>query len=213
MDPVEQQTIDAFHHLFYYGSPDEEQVLLRTYWMNVPCVKCPLDLWVIQEILCEIRPDLVIETGTLFGGSALFMAHVLDVLGKGRIVTIDIRDFVRPQHPRIQYVTGSSIDPELIHSLFGRRPAETRLVLLDSDHDKEHVLRELRLFAPYVSVGSYLIVEDTNINGHPIFPDFGPGAYEAIEEFLGENTGFTVDLSREKFKLTFNPHGFLRRVR
>ena len=129
------------------------------------------------------------------------------------MITIDVQVAAGPYHPRIAYITGSSGDGRLIESVLGSRPTETRLVILDSDHATHHVLQELRLLAPYVSVGSYLIVEDTNVNGHPAWPEFGSGPYEAVEEFLQANSNFAVDSSREKFLMTFNPRGFLKRLR
>ena|SRR5689334_4975503 len=209
----ENTIIDEFHNLYYNGREGGGYIFARTYWMNVLCCKCPLDLWIYQEIIAELRPDLIIETGTLMGGSALYMAHLLDITGKGEIITIDIQARTpRPDHPRIKYVTGSSTDAGLIQSLLADRPDETRLVILDSDHSKAHVLNELHLLSPYVSLGSYLIVEDTNLNGHPAFPSFGEGPYEAVEEFLSTRTDFAVDRSREKFLLTFNPKGYLKRI-
>jgi cephalosporin hydroxylase len=181
--------------------------------MNVPCLKCPLDLWIYQEILVDIEPDLILETGTHMGGSTLFMAHVLDAIGKGQIITIDVRDDLpRPTHPRIRYVTGSSADPELVDELFACRSDETRLIVLDSDHSKRHVLAELNLLAKHASVGSYVIVEDTNVNGHPALEGFGPGPWEAVAEFLENNDEFVADEAREKFLLTFNPRGYLKRI-
>ena len=213
MTSREQAIIDQFHDLYYNGPEGEENIYLRTYWMGVPCQKCPLDLWVYQEIIAEIRPDLIIETGTYMGGSALFMAHLLDIIGKGEIITIDISDTLpRPPHSRIKYVKGSSADADLIKSTLGDRPNETCLAVLDSDHSKRHVLAELHLLAPYVSLGSYVIVEDTNINGHPTYPTFGEGPLEAAEEFLKINSNFIADESREKFLMTFNPRGFLKRA-
>jgi cephalosporin hydroxylase len=212
-DSEASQIINAFHNLFYNGLPGEGHLFQRTQWMGVPCLKCPLDLWVYQEILHEIRPDLVVETGTHLGGSALFMAHILDLLGKGEIFTIDINAAVRPPHPRIRYVLGSSADEALVGDLFRDRPCEVRMVVLDSDHAEAHVSRELELLSPWVSVGSYLIVEDTNINGHPTYPAFGPGPFEAVATFLEKHPDFVVDLSREKFLMTFNPRGFLKRIR
>ncbi len=86
------------------------------------------------------------------------------------------------------------------------------MVILDSDHSQAHVARELEILAPYVTPDSYLIVEDTNINGHPTYPSFGPGPFEALERFIADHPEFVVDSSREKFLLTFNPKGFLRRL-
>ena len=214
MTPAEKAAIEAFHRLYFDGPAGEGRVHHRTRWMGVETLKCPLDLWVYQEILFDVRPDLVVETGTHKGGSALFLAGMLDLLGKGEVATIDVRtDPARPAHPRIRYVAGSSADPQVVASVFsGRRSGEVCLVILDSDHSRDHVARELTAFAPRVSVGSYLIVEDTNVNGHPVLPDFGPGPYEAVGEFLASHPEFEADASREKFLMTFNPRGFLKRI-
>jgi len=182
--------------------------------MNVPCQKCPLDMWMYQEILAEVRPQLVVETGTYLGGSALFIAQMFDLLGQGEVITIDINSYAeRPAHPRITYVQGSSSDAALITRLLADRPDEVRMVVLDSDHSESHVREELALLAPYVTVGSYLIVEDTNVNGHPTLPEFGPGPYEAVTAFVAEHQEFVIDETRERFLMTFNPRGYLRRVR
>ena len=214
MTPEEKSIVDAFHLLYYDGPRGAGRVHHRTSWMGTPCLKCPMDLWAYQEILAEVRPDFVVETGTHLGGSALFFAHMLDLLGRGEVVTVDILERPdRPRHPRIRYVTGSSGDESLVGVLFADRPpAETRLVILDSDHSQAHVAKELALFAPHVSVGSYLIVEDTNVNGRPVLPDYGPGPSEAVAEFLATNRNFEADVSREKFLMTFNPGGYLKRV-
>jgi cephalosporin hydroxylase len=87
------------------------------------------------------------------------------------------------------------------------------MVILDSDHSKSHVLAELRAYSPFVSVGNYLVVEDTNVNGHPAYPGFGEGPWEAVNEFLSGQDAFEVDRTREKFFLTFNPGGYLKRVK
>jgi cephalosporin hydroxylase len=162
----------------------------------------------------ELRPDLVIETGTRHGGSALFLASCLDLVGNGRVITIDVKVAPdRPEHPRVTYVEGSSTSPEVVDSM-RREAAEaaTVMVVLDSNHRRNHVLAELRAYSPLVTPASYLIVEDSNLNGHPVRPDWGPGPHEAIEVFLKEQPGFVRDAAREKFYLTFNPGGYLRRV-
>jgi cephalosporin hydroxylase len=205
------QAIRAFHELYYNS---RETTWKDTRWRGVRAQKCPLDLWVYQEILHEVQPDLVVETGTAEGGSALFLASMLDLLGRGAVVTIDVvhrPDY--PRHPRITYVHGSSTDPVIVADTARRvDPGARVLVILDSDHSKDHVLNEMRAYAPLVSTGSYLIVEDTNINGHPVLPEFGPGPWEAVEEFLETSDQFEVDRSREKLLLTFNPMGYLKRV-
>lgn len=204
--------IDAFHALYYDGPPGAGQIYHRTSWLGVPCLKCPLDLWIYQELLWELKPDVVIETGTHLGGSALFLATVLDAIGHGVVITIDIVAASRPDHPRIRYVQGSSADAALVDAVRDAWPGR-RLVVLDSDHTAAHVTRELALFAPLVDVGSYLIVEDTNVNGHPAHAAFGPGPWEAVDAFLQTTDAFAIDRDREKFLMTFNPRGYLRRVR
>src|SRR6266496_1223457 len=213
LEMQEQKSINRFHDLYYNGLNNEGPIYLRTQWMNVPCFKCPLDMWVYHQIIVETSPDLVIETGTYKGGSALYMAHVMDAIGKGEIITIDIEDHgPKVPHPRIKYVYGSSSDSDLIHSLLDSRPAEKRMVILDSDHSKKHVLAELNLFWSYVNVGGYIIVEDTNVNGHPTLSSHGEGPFEAVQDFLRRNPNFMADRSREMFLMTFNPGGYLKRI-
>lgn len=185
----------------------------NTRWLGVPVQKCPLDLWIYQEIITELRPDLVIETGTADGGSALFLASVCDAVGVGRVLTVDIKESpLREEHERIEYLVGSSVSDEVVaRARAAAADAERVLVILDSDHGKPHVLDELGLYSALVTSGSYIIVEDTNLNGHPVHPGHGPGPMEAVEEFLAGDPGFERDPSREKFMLTFNPKGYLRK--
>jgi cephalosporin hydroxylase len=209
--PDRESTIRQFHEV-YYGAFD--QTWHKTFWMGVPTLKCPLDLFVFQEILYENRPDWVIEAGTYKGGSAFYMATLMDALGSGRVVTIDITDQPgKPRHERITYLLGSSTSPEIVASVRSRIGKKDKvMVVLDSDHSAKHVLDELRLYSPLVTPGQYLVVEDTNVNGHPVMPAFGPGPMEALDTFLGENSGFEIDTTREKFLLTFNPRGYLRKI-
>jgi len=202
-----------FHELYYYARLWE-----TTRWLGVPTYKCPLDMWVYQEILSETRPEVVVECGTAFGGSALFMATVMDQIGVGQVVTVDITAQPNlPRHPRIEYLSGSTADARTLDQVRSRiRPGARTMVILDSLHTRDHVLAELELFWPLVTPGCYLVVEDTNINGHPVQTDFepdrGPGAYEAVEIFLRQDRPFERDPSRERLLLTFNPGGYLRRV-
>ncbi len=205
--------VERFTEVYYEGALFGE-TRADTRWLGVRTDKCPLDLWIYQEVLHELRPDLIIESGTAFGGSALYFASMCDLLDHGRVLTIDVQPQEgRPTHPRIEYYAGSSVAPETVeHARHAAEGAETVLVVLDSDHRKEHVLEELRLYAPLVTPGSYLVVEDTILNGHPVSPEFGPGPMEATEEFVRDNPDFTSDRRREKLYLTFNPKGYLRRA-
>jgi len=203
------RVVDKFHWLFYNSGVWE-----NTYWLGSKCLKCPLDLWVYQEIISDLKPDIIIETGTYKGGSALFLASICDLLGKGITITIDIEKQITPKHERIKYVIGSSTDKQIINEIkYLINNKESIMVILDSDHSKEHVLKELKIYSEFVSVSSYLIVEDTNINGHPVLPNFGSGPMEAVDEFLKNNISFIRDKNKEKYFLSFNPRGFLRRVK
>lgn len=124
MTPQEQAIVHQFHELYYDGPERQGPIQTRTFWRGVECLKCPLDLWIYQEIIHEISPDLIVETGTHMGGSALFLAHMLDIGGKGELVSVDIRPLQgRPSHPRIRYVSGSSADlPSWRHSSRTARP-------------------------------------------------------------------------------------------
>ena len=131
----------------------------------------------------------------------------------GEVVTIDIEEYPnRPTHPRITYLHGSSTDPKIVQQVAERAASVASvLVILDSDHSMAHVRKEMELYAPIVTKGSYLIVEDTNINGNPVLPESGPGPNEAIADYLKSHPEFTIDRSMEKLLMTFNPGGYLRK--
>jgi cephalosporin hydroxylase len=209
---VQRLAARHFHRAYYYAA---HRTVMNTHWLGTTTVKLPLDLWSYQEILTEVGPALVVETGTFRGGTARFLASVLDLLGMGRVMTIDIKPRERlPEHPRIEYLHGSSVTPEVVDRVRAAADAAEGpvLVILDSDHARDHVLAELRAYADLVTPGSYVIVEDTDLNGHPVLPNWGPGPSEAVEAFLAERSDFAPDRDRERFLLTMNPGGFLRRV-
>jgi cephalosporin hydroxylase len=192
----------------------------HTKWMGVTTYKVPNDLWLYQEIIHEIRPDLIIETGTFQGGSALYMACLLETIGNGEIVTIDInRPENPPEHPRLTYILGSSVADEVVADIKARaEKAERVLVILDSSHLTAHVLKEMQIYSNIVTPGSYMIVEDSNVNGHPIIPEYREspgdepgGPMEAIDAFLSESDAFDIDIDRHRYLMTFNPRGYLRK--
>ena len=206
---LDREAVSRAHDVLY-----ESDAWTEATWLGAQALKNPLDLWVYQEIMVETRPELIVETGTYRGGSAFFLASICDLLGLGEIVSIDIEG-VRddyPSHPRITYLgSRSSTDPEVVAHVRGRAAGKRTLVILDSDHSQAHVEAELAAFADLVPVGCYLIVEDSNIG--QIRKDLLPGPLEAIETFLAGTDRFEVDRRREKFLITFNPSGYLRRVR
>ena len=185
-------------------------------WLGTPIAKYPTDLLVYQEMIYQLKPDLILDIGTFKGGSALYYATMFDLMGitSGRVISVDIAlQPGRPQHPRITYLLGSSTSEPILKQIRQSiRSNDKVMVFLDSDYSCQHVLAELRAYGPMVTTGSYLVVEDSNVNGHPVYQSFGPGPMEAIQEFMKGNPGFQIDESRQKFVLTVAPDGFLRKL-
>lgn len=211
---LDPDVIQAFHKL-YFDARAYNLTWRNTHWLGHAILKCPLDLWLYQEILHRIRPAVIVETGTAFGGSALYLASMCDLIGHGKVVSVDLEPRPgRPEHPRVTYLTGSSVAPdtfaEVQMAIAGASPV---MVLLDSDHSEAHVSRELESYHRLVSVGSYLVVEDTNLNGHPVEPEHGPGPWEAVQAFLPRHPEFAHDAEMDKFLLSFNPSSYLKRLR
>jgi cephalosporin hydroxylase len=217
---TDQQTIDDFHRLYY----DKHHCFQKLSFLGVYTVKYPADLMVYAEILWECRPRYVIETGTHAGGSALFLATIMDAITvqdpsyAGEILTVDLYHVDgRKPHPRIRYLKGGSTDAgtaEFMRFTVTEFPCPV-MAILDSDHSARHVTEEIELYAPLVTKGQYLIVEDSNIHGHPVCQEHGEGPYEAVNYFFATNPlskSFQIDKSREKFLVTANPRGYLRRV-
>jgi cephalosporin hydroxylase len=200
----------AFHVLWY-----DSRVWEKLTWMGIPIQKNPFDLFQYQELLFGQRPAVVVETGALYGGSTLFFAQILDGVGAGEVISIDVNprwDFRARDHPRVTTITGSSADAAVVEEVRDRVAGRPVLIVLDSDHSRDHVLRELRLYSRLVQPGGYLIAEDTDVNGHPAAPEHGPGPFEAVEAFLSENEDFESDLSREdRLLFTAAPNGWLCR--
>jgi cephalosporin hydroxylase len=215
---MSDSAIREFHRLYYeHGCHAEygKGLHAQTNYHGISTHKCPLDLWVFQEILHEVRPALVIELGTYLGGTTLFLAHQLELFGEGRVVSVDRRELERPQHHRISYVLGETDHESTVASVRDHVTAcEERpvIVIHDADHRCDQVLADLECYAPFVTAASYLIVEDSNVNGHPVLNGWGAGPFEAIENFCERHPDFAPDPAREKFLLTYNPGGYLKRM-
>jgi cephalosporin hydroxylase len=206
--------MDGVTWAFYLRYAESRVWLEHTPWLGTPVRKCPFDLWIYQEIMFRTQPDVIIETGTLFGGSALYLASICDLLVNGRVISIDIEENeARPSHPRILYLTGSSVAPDIIDRVKAEVADANRvMVILDSDHHDDHVLGELQAYGPLVTEGCYLIVEDT-LAGQFSPERWGAGPSAAIQKFMSSNQSFVTDTSCEKFLMTFNPGGYFKRVR
>lgn len=212
-----KEAIDKFH-CFY----EETKLWEQSKWLGVPMWKLPFDAMVLQEIIFEVRPTYIIETGTGMGGSALFYASLCELLGDGQVITIDKAkryDFNALQNmhqhlvDRITFLIGSSISGWAFEQVRQKAQGHKNIVILDSWHAKMHVLQEMYMYQSLVSVGSYMIVEDSHVNGHPVNWEWGEGPYEAIQEFLSHTDNFVIDTLREKYLMTFNPGGWLKKIK
>ena len=214
MDKKVQDSIDIFH--IYY---EQNRIWEHSSWLGVPIWKLPSDAFVIQELIYKVRPDYIIETGTGKGGSAFFYASILELIGKGMVITIDIESFFNKNDTkgnikyRIIQLRGDSVSHQVLEKVRSFVRGETALVILDSWHISDHVLKELELYSPFVNVGSYLIVEDTHILNPVPWEHSDPGPMAAVKEFLSKRDDFIIDKECEKFGMTFNPSGYLRRIK
>ena len=185
-----------------------------TEWLGKRVGRPPTDLWIYQELISRVRPDVIIETGTGGGGRTLFLASICDLLDHGEVISVDHRDQGRaPDHPRIRYVQGRSFEPEVIQEvrdLVGDRRA---LAVLGTTGRRLRTIREFEAYKPLIPVGSYIVIEDTIVNGHPVWPSFGLGPGEAAKQLVELHRDFVADVTLEKFAITFNTRGFLKRVK
>lgn len=213
IDVIDRELVKQDFHQMYY---DSDVWNGSTKFLGLVVGKNPMDLWMYQEIIFKVKPRVIIETGTNMGGSAAWMMYCqkLSGVGDGMVITIDIEQKVTFKLPEITQIIGMSTHPASIYTCFDiiGKISGPVMVVLDSGHSKENVIAELEEYAKFVTTGSYLIVEDTNVNGNPVLPNYGPGPLEALEEWLPfHNDEFEVDKECEKFMFTFNPGGYLRR--
>lgn len=215
LGPDDSWVVGRFHQIYY-----DRKIWANNRWMGVRALQNPNDVWITQEIITDVKPDYVVEAGTAAGGSAIAWAMFLSQVNpNGRVITIDIEDNTAEARKvpiwkeRVEFFKGSSTDPAIVAEVARRVKGKKVVVLLDSDHSKAHVLNELKAYSDFVPVGSYLIVQDTNVNGHPVLPNYGPGPMEAVLDFLATDNRFEPDRSRERMLFTMHPMGYLKRVR
>jgi cephalosporin hydroxylase len=195
-------------------------------WLGIPIIQLPEDILMIQELIWKIRPEVIIESGVAHGGALVLYASILELLGRGRVIGVDIeiRKYNRlaieahPMARRIQLIEGSSTEPATIAAVQRLvAPGQRTMVMLDSNHTRAHVRDELELYAPMVTPGSYLVVFDEVMpmvadapNGKPEWLEDNP--LEAVRAFLAGHPEFEVDRSYERLATTYCRNGFLRRM-
>jgi cephalosporin hydroxylase len=204
----------------------ERKLMYEPSWLGIPIIQYPGDIVAMQELIWKVRPDIIIETGVAHGGSAIFYASILELIGKGEVIAIDveIRKYNRvaieahPLSKRIKLIEGSSIDPSVIEQVgVEAKKAKTVLVTLDSNHSYEHVLKEMESYGPMVTCESYMVVMD---GAQGQVHDIPSGKKEwrednplrAIETFIAANGNqWEIDNNFTRFGITSNPSGHLRR--
>ena len=204
----------------------EYRVMYEPTWLGRPIIQFPTDILAIQELLWKVQPDVVVETGVAHGGSVVLSASILELIGKGKVIGVDIE--IRQHnkeaiesHPlkhRIELIEGSSISTETLATVKNSiGDARSVMVFLDSKHTEAHVMQEMELYAPYVTPGSYLVVHD---GAQAWVWDIPRGKSEwkddhplgAIHKFLLKHPEFAIDPYWTRLGITSSPDGFLERV-
>jgi cephalosporin hydroxylase len=189
-----------FSHITWLGEP---------IWQNV------LDLWTMQEVIAKVKPDLLIECGTYKGGSSRFVGDLFELMGHGECITVDIEPREFRRHPRVTYLIGSTLDDAILRPISERVSATDGpvMVILDDDHSGAHVERELDVYSRFVTLNSYVLVQDGIIDTLKWLAPSRPGPLMAIESFLKRTDQFVVDEDLcGRFLITHHPKGWLRRI-
>jgi len=212
-----QALIDAFPFAYYHQGFDKNY-----HFMGYPLLQFPGDLWVYQQLVFETAPECIIATGIYHGGLHLYLASMtwyMPALAKTIIVGVDIKltedaKQLVGQQP-LTLIEGDVLDTETFGKIKALAEGRKTMVILDDDHKASHVKQEIELYAPLVTDGQYLVVEDTNVNGHPVYPGFGRGPREAIQDLMSGPTFLNQRFSedREIWRTNlFTYHTWLKRV-
>jgi cephalosporin hydroxylase len=226
VDLYSREGLDMLSNLWIKAAA-EHRLMYEPTWLGRPIIQFPTDIVAMQELLWKLQPDVVIETGVAHGGSLILSASVLELIGKGRVIGIDIEIRAHNRaaieaHPlkeRIELIEASSIAPETLRTvrqIVG--DAKTVMVVFDSNHSHAHVLQELNLYGPLVTPGSYMVAHDGAQEWVWDIPRGkaewkGNGPLDAIREFLVLHKEFVVDPHYTRLGITSSPDGFLRRMR
>jgi len=188
----------------------EKVVFDKVSWMGVPFHKNVMDAWIYQELIFKIKPDVIVEIGSENGGSTLYFAHLLDCIGKGKVISVDVsRASYSVKHDRVLEITGHSSTEWVIEKVSELCKDKIVFINQDGGHSEDQVLRDLTNYSSLISIGSYFIIEDTLL--YP-YAGLKEGPLVAINKFLETNHNFVIDLECERYILTANPSGYLRRI-
>ena len=215
--PLDLETLEAHLDMTlreWIERYQQKLVFERVHYRGVPAWKNVLDLWIYQEIISEAGVECVIEIGARYAGTTLWLSDLLRNLrgDAGTVVSIDLERPAQALPANVHFICGDSIAPETVAEVRSVCAGRKTLVIADGNHAADHVLQEIRLYAPLISEGSYFIAEDGIVDVMD-WKEYIPGPMVAAQRFLTETDEFALDRSREKFLLTYAPGGFLKRVR
>lgn len=196
-------------------------------WLGIPVIQTPEDLVLMQELIFKLQPDFIIETGIAHGGSLIYYASLMEILRKGKIIGIDIgirkhNKKAIESHPlfkRIKMIEGDSVSDETIQKVKKLVSPKLKIIIcLDSNHKKDHVLKELEVYQGFVHKGGYIVVFDTISSklaekGVADRSYINNGPMEAIDAFLKKNKDFEIDKKYNKLYISYNPNGYLKRIK
>jgi len=204
VEGLSDEEIRHYRYIHTFGSGVREPR-----WRGTRVVKFPQDLILYAQVIFKRKPDYIIETGTHFGGSALFFGDMLQLIGGKKVISIDVSHKLNPpKHPMVEYILGSSIDPEIVERIRREVAGSRVMATLDSDHSTKHVLAEMRAYQNIVTVGQYMVVEDCwTRHKKPYDP------WYAVKKFLEENGRYHRFALEKQFIYAVTKDGWLRRQR
>ena len=208
----------CFHYLWVYSHRIHHH---RIKFLGYPIWQSPIDMQIYQELIFKVNPGFILQTGVAQGGSILYFSTLLDLINapaEALVIGIDIKlqDLALTlHHPRIRLIEGDSTDPTVVSQTKALIQASNGFISLDSNHAQEHVLKELNIYSELVNIGSYIVAEDTHINGHPIYANLlnDPSPLEAVKKFLRNNHHFIADDKVwQPYLFSYHKYGWLRRI-
>ena len=208
--------IKYFHYIWWQS----KDTWPKNTYLGYEILQCPLDLQLYQEMIFKEKPEFILQTGICGGGSIVYFSSILDLVNAPssvKVIGVDLvlsEEAKKIKNDRVILYEGSSTDQRVFETVAKLVKGKKGLIILDSDHSKDHVSKELQMYNELVDIGCRMVVEDTNLNGNPVYRAFGPGPYEAVSEFLSKNDNFIADDKIWKRNLfSFHQFGWIKRIK
>jgi cephalosporin hydroxylase/predicted O-methyltransferase YrrM len=206
--PIPQELATDFIEAYWHSLAWRE-----TNWLGRRVPRPATDLFAYQELVSKLRPRWIIDIRAAAGGRAWFLASVCDLLDHGQVIAVERKQVPkRAEHPRITHIEGDSVDDDVVRRVHDMVGDDDAMVILGARATARKVSDEYRLYRDLIPIGGYLVVEDTIVNGHPVWPNYGNGPAEAVKGIVERRDDFVSDVEMSKYRLSFNPNGFLKRM-